>query len=120
MLIFALMKALIQPIGKPRAVSPISRGTVALDVAVIVAGCTPQERLCMIIFLLGTSTIAGVGLGWYGYKARLRIAEWGRGMDECDQIFQAVAEETEGANFGKRIPKDGPRIVPFVIPHLRP
>jgi hypothetical protein len=77
----------------------------------------------MITFLLGTSAVAGVGLGWYGYRASLRIAEWGRAMNECDQIFQAATEGTSSTNLEegrKRIPKDGPRILPFVTPHLRP
>ncbi len=76
----------------------------------------------MVIFLLGTSIVAVGGLGWYGHKASLRIAEWGRGMDECDQIFQAVAEETEDTHFDgvrKRIPKDESHVLPFVTPHLR-
>jgi hypothetical protein len=76
----------------------------------------------MITLLIGTSVAAVGGLGWYGFKASLRIAEWGRGMDECDRIFQA-AEGVGSINFEegrKRAPKDGPRILPFVIPHLRP
>jgi hypothetical protein len=77
----------------------------------------------MIALLVGTSVVAGIGLGWYGYKASLRIAAWGRGMDECDLIFQAVTEGSGPTNFEdgwKRVPKDGPRIAPFVTSHLRP
>ena len=77
----------------------------------------------MVALLVGTSVVAGVWLGWYGYKASLRIRAWGQGMNECDRIFQRMAEETEGTNFEdarQRLPKDGPGIAPFVTPHLRP
>ena len=76
----------------------------------------------MITFLVGISMLAGVGLGWYGYKASLRIAAWGRGLDECDRIFQEAGEGVEliSEDGRKRAPKDGARIVPFATPHLRP
>jgi hypothetical protein len=77
----------------------------------------------MITLLVGTSILAGVGLGWYGYKASLRIAAWGRGMDECDRIFQTVTQGTGGSNFDdgrKRPPQSAPVAAPFVTSHLRP
>jgi hypothetical protein len=89
----------------------------------MLVGWHASERYRVITLLIGTSMIAGIGLGWYGYKASLRIAEWGRGMDECDQIFQTATEGIGSTNFEdvrKRIPKDGPRIAPFVTSQLRP
>jgi hypothetical protein len=77
----------------------------------------------MITLLVGISILGGVGLGWYGYKAFLRIEAWGRGMDECDQIFQAMSEGTGSTGFEegrKRAPKDGPCIAPLVTSHLQP
>lgn len=53
----------------------------------------------MISLLFGTLILAGIGLGWYGYKASLRIAEWGRGMDECDHIFQIAGGIEEQASW---------------------
>ena len=46
----------------------------------------------MIAFIVGASILGGVGLGWYGYKAVLRIEIWGQGMNECDAIFQAMSQ----------------------------
>jgi len=44
----------------------------------------------MIALLVGVTTLAVIGLGWYGYKASVRISTWGRNMDEQDGIFQAM------------------------------
>jgi hypothetical protein len=77
----------------------------------------------MIALLVGTLIVAGVWIGWYGYRASLRIAEWGRRMDECDSIFQTVTAGTEKVHYEdgrKRIPKDGPSVMPFgptPLPH---
>jgi len=75
----------------------------------------------MIMLLIGSIAI-GTALGWYGYKAVLRIQSWGERMNECDNIFQIVTTGTERTNFDdlqRRAPKDGPRIVPLPTPHLR-
>ena len=40
----------------------------------------------MIPLMIGTSLVAGALLGWYGYKASLRIAAWGRNMNEREGI----------------------------------
>ena len=45
----------------------------------------------MITLLIGVTTLAAIGLGWYGYRASARIATWGRNMDEQDRIFRAMA-----------------------------
>jgi hypothetical protein len=45
----------------------------------------------MIALLVGITTLAAMGLGWYGHKASVRIATWGQNMDEQDSIFQAMA-----------------------------
>jgi hypothetical protein len=73
----------------------------------------------MTTLLIGISIFALVGLGWYGYKASLRIEAWGQGVDECDRIFQTVSGEPGASNFdeGRQRP---PRIAPFVTSHLRP
>ena len=44
----------------------------------------------MIALLVGVTTLAVIGSGWYGYKASVRISTWGRNMDEQDGIFQAM------------------------------
>lgn len=41
----------------------------------------------MITLLVGTSIIACATFGWYGYKANLRIAAWGRNLDEQELIL---------------------------------
>ena len=49
----------------------------------------------MVALLVGVS-VAVAGLGWCGYKASVRIAEWGRNMDACDNIFRTVSELEDG------------------------
>jgi hypothetical protein len=56
-----------------------------------------SERHCMITLLVGVTTVAAIGLGWYGHKAMVRISIWGRNMDEQDAIFQAM----EGPEFSE-------------------
>jgi hypothetical protein len=51
----------------------------------------------MIPLLIASFTVAGAGIGWVGYKANARIAEWGRNMNECDRIFQIAAEGKDHA-----------------------
>jgi hypothetical protein len=53
----------------------------------------------MITLIVGASVLAGIGLGWYGYKASIRIEAWGRGMNECDLIFQAMSEDMDDGGF---------------------
>jgi hypothetical protein len=50
-----------------------------------------QSEASMSAFLIGTSVLAALALARFGYKASLRIAEWGRNMDEIDLIFQTAA-----------------------------
>jgi hypothetical protein len=71
----------------------------------------------MIALLIGASVFAGVVLGWYGYKASVRIAVWGRNMNECDRIFQMASEHTDDG----RLQGSGnvPAILPIAGKHLR-
>jgi len=74
----------------------------------------------MIPLLFGATTLAVAVLGWYGYRASIRIAAWGERMNDCDRIIQTVTEETGSAYFEdgrKRIPQDGPRMSPLVTSH---
>jgi hypothetical protein len=51
----------------------------------------------MVPILIGAFAIAGVGVGWVGYKANKRIAAWGHNMNACDDIFRMAGEgEGEG------------------------
>ena len=49
----------------------------------------------MIALLVGVS-VAVAGLGWCGYKASVRIAEWGRNMNACDEIIRTASKLTGG------------------------
>ena len=49
----------------------------------------------MIALLVGTSTVAGVVIAWYAYKASLRIAIWGENMNSLDQIVRTVSSHEE-------------------------
>jgi hypothetical protein len=69
----------------------------------------------MIACLIGVSALLGSGLGWLGYRASLRIAEWGRNMDECDRIFQMAAGEMPEAR--DEIVTDGQRIASLGAAH---
>jgi len=76
----------------------------------------------MIALLIGIAAVVGVGVGWYGHRVSLRIEAWGRGMDECDEIFRSVTERTVSSKFEdgrRRISRDGPSIAPFVTSRLR-
>jgi hypothetical protein len=50
----------------------------------------------MTTLLLGVTTLAVAVLGWFGYKALLRINTWGQNMNDLDLIFQDSAQETGG------------------------
>ena len=59
----------------------------------------------MIALLFGTVVMVGVGIGWYGHKASLRIELWGRRADERDLIFQQMSESEDPSEIwatGKR------------------
>jgi hypothetical protein len=49
----------------------------------------------MVALLIGVS-VAVAGLCWAGHKASVRIAEWGRNMNACDEIFRTASELTGG------------------------
>ncbi len=49
----------------------------------------------MTILLVGMSVLAGLGLGWFGHKAKLRIDLWGRNAEQQDLIFQAAECEAK-------------------------
>jgi hypothetical protein len=50
----------------------------------------------MIALLVGMSVMAGAAIGWYTYKAGLRIAMWGRKMNEFDQLVRNMTKHEEG------------------------
>lgn len=54
----------------------------------------------MVTLMIGTFAVAGVGLGWYGHKASLRIESWGRRADERDLIFQQMSEREDSLEIG--------------------
>jgi hypothetical protein len=75
----------------------------------------------MLPILIGGFAVAGVGIGWVGYKANRRIAAWGRNMNEIDGIFQQAAEgEDHAATPAVRTrPADDTRAkTPFGAQHL--
>jgi hypothetical protein len=47
----------------------------------------------VIALLITTSIIAGAFLGWFGYRASLRIQAWGLNMNAQDRIFQEAIRE---------------------------
>ena len=55
----------------------------------------------MITLLIGFSVIAGVGLGWYGHKAVLRINRWGQNANACDDIFRAATAGEDNRDSAK-------------------
>jgi hypothetical protein len=72
----------------------------------------------MTALLIGMSAIVGIGLGWYGYKAHLRIEAWGRNMNECDQIFQIASGEMPEESDG--LAEDGRRVASMTGHNLHP
>jgi hypothetical protein len=75
----------------------------------------------MIPLLIGAFAVAGAGIGWVGYKANVRIAEWGRNMNECDRIFQMAAEgegDPDQPMVRSRSTEDGRAKTPFVGQHM--
>lgn len=47
----------------------------------------------MIALLIAISISTGTVLGWFAYKASLRIRTWGLNLDAQDRIFQEAARE---------------------------
>jgi hypothetical protein len=72
----------------------------------------------MITLLIGTSLLAGLGCGWYGHKAKLRIDTWGQNEQECDLIFQVAEGGQSLENDWKRVPGDAPPLAPFTAAPL--
>ena len=75
----------------------------------------------MIPLLVGIVVVAGAGIGWVGYKANARIAEWGKRMNEIDDIFRmdAEAEHPSGHPAApRRQPEEGRSKTPFAGQHL--
>jgi hypothetical protein len=54
----------------------------------------------MVTLMIGTFAVAGVGLGWYGHKASLRIESWGRRANERDLIFQQMSGREDSCEIG--------------------
>ena len=71
------------------------------------------ERYGMVMLIVGALVAVGVWIGWFGYKASLRIQAWGRRMDDLDEIFRRVT----GA--GDANPEDVRRQIPRVLPFVR-
>jgi len=74
----------------------------------------PWKGLSMMSLLIGSSLVAGIGLGWFGCKASRRIAQWGRNMNEVDRIFQMADEQSGGFEVMQKRPAQG---VHAVGPH---
>ena len=55
----------------------------------------------MIALSIVVLMVLGTILGWYLYKASLRIQAWGRNMDEHDPILVGLSEPEEYAEFQK-------------------
>jgi hypothetical protein len=74
----------------------------------------------MIASLIGITTLAAVGLGWYGHKASARIATWGQNLNEQDSIFQAMAEPAERGDIqtGRAISRGSVGSLQAVAGHL--
>ena len=72
----------------------------------------------MIPLLIGISLLAGLGLGWFGHKAKLRIDIWGRNEQEQDLIFQVAEGGRNFENNWKRIPGDASPLAPFTTSPL--
>ena len=74
----------------------------------------------MTTLLFGATTLAVVALGWYGYRAFVRIATWGRNMNDCDRIFQEAAIHDDGwePEVSKRRPPRDIALAPSLkVPH---
>ena len=75
----------------------------------------------MIALLISTSLVAGTVLGWFGYKATLRIQAWGRNMNEQDRIFQeAMPEASVEPPKGHKRPGSDAGAVPALVSHHLP
>jgi hypothetical protein len=72
----------------------------------------------MITLLIGTSLLAGIGFGWYGHKAKLRIDIWGKNEQAQDLIFQVAEGGKTLENSWKRVPGDASPLAPFTAAPL--
>jgi hypothetical protein len=54
----------------------------------------------------------GLAVTWYGYRALVRIKNWGEKMNEYDAIFQSAATEEEMAGFAALPKNAGTSAVP--------
>ena len=54
----------------------------------------------IVALMIRTFTVAGVGLGWYGHKASLRIESWGRRANERDLILQQMSGREDSCESG--------------------
>ncbi len=72
----------------------------------------------MITLLIGTSLFAGIGFGWYGHKAKLRIDTWGKNEQEQDLIFQVAEVGGNLESNWKRMPGDASPLAPLTIAPL--
>lgn len=60
----------------------------------------------MIALLIAISVVTGTVLGWFAYKASLRIQAWGLNMNAQDRIFQeAVREDSADPQPGRKRPE---------------
>ena len=73
----------------------------------------------MIALFIVISVSAGTVLGWFVYKASLRIQAWGLNMNAQDRIFQeAVREDSVDSQRGRTRPGAGRGPVPALGGHL--
>ena len=56
----------------------------------------PSERKNVNALLIGATTVAVMLVGWFGFKAHLRIEAWGVKMNELDRIFQDADQHDGG------------------------
>ncbi|MGA1982812.1 MAG: hypothetical protein ABSG84_10060 [Acidobacteriaceae bacterium] len=74
----------------------------------------------MTTLLLGATALAVVALGWFGYRAFVRIETWGRKMNDCDRIFQeaGIQDDEWEPEVSKRRPPRGIALAPALkVPH---
>ena len=75
-----------------------------------------KERSDVSALLIGASTLVVTALGWFGYRAFLRIETWGRNMNEIDGIFLDSAIE-DGGWSSRPISERKPRGISLVPTH---
>jgi hypothetical protein len=66
----------------------------------------PWRGRDLIALLIAISISAGTVLGWFAYKASLRIQAWGLNMNAQDRIFQeAVREDSVDSQRDRKRPE---------------